>query len=247
MKNNPQTRRLTEDERGEIIAKRLSNSRNDYQRSEKMIRRYKVQDTLLFIAANDTLTQHMDFKGKQFKLKDITPDAERGILSEKMSMDFKFEKNGKTYIIYAQEMKIKNYGDFFVLANDKRLVNLLALVNQDRVSKDEIEQELKRYDVCRPEVVKMILDLEKWAFDNFPELKAKVMNDREDNKVGFNYILDVLLENKRIGEAQKETLRLIRNAFDHNNYPRTGVVNVVTLPEIAEEMRDLFGEYARIE
>lgn len=93
-------------------------------------------------------------------------------------------------------MKIKNYGDFFVLANDKRLVNLLALVNQDRVSKDEIEQELKRYDVCRPEVVKMILDLEKWAFDNFPELKAKVMNDREDNKVGFNYILDVLLENK---------------------------------------------------
>lgn len=144
-------------------------------------------------------------------------------------------------------MKIKNYGDFFVLANDKRLVNLLALVNQDRVSKDEIEQELKRYDVCRPEVVKMILDLEKWAFDNFPELKAKVMNDREDNKVGFNYILDVLLENKRIGEAQKETLRLIRNAFDHNNYPRTGVVNVVTLPEIAEEMRDLFGEYARIE
>lgn len=247
MRNNPQTRKLTEDERGEIIAKRLSNSRNDYQKSEKMIRRYKVQDALLFIVANDTLTQYMDFNGKQFKLKDITPDAERGILSEKMSMDFKFEENGKTYIIYAQEMKIKNYGDFFVLANDKRLVNLLALVNQDRVSKDEIEQELKRYDVCRPEVVKMILDLEEWAFDNFPELEAKVMYDREDNKVDFKYILDVLLENKRIGEAQKETLRLIRNAFDHNNYPRPGVVNVVTLPEIAEEMRDLFGEYARIE
>ena len=93
----------------------------------------------------------------------------------------------------------------------------------------------------------MILDLEKWAFDNFPELKDKVMYDREDNKVDFKYILDVLLKGDKIGYEQKEILGKIRNAFDHNNYPRPGVVNVVTLPEIAEEMTDLFGEYARIE
>ena len=240
---SPLSRNLNLQEREAIIAKRIANSRNEYQKNEKVIRRYKVQDALLFLMTCDTLTQFADFKGHQFKLRDIMPDAARGILSETMPIDFKFSKNGTTYIIHADEMKLQNYGDFFVLANDKRLENLLKLVGRQQVEKSELDTELKRYDVCRPEVVRMVFDLEKMAFDNFPELAASVGGNE---KVDFKYILEVLLREGKIDGRQKEILRLIRNSFDHNNYPSTGVVEVVTLPEIADNMKELFGRYAHI-
>lgn len=243
---SPQGRGLNAQERDTIIARRIVNSRNEYQKNEKVIRRYKVQDALLFLMTCDTLTQFADFNGHQFKLRDIMPDAAKGILSEAMPIDFKFTKNGTTYIIHADEMKLKNYGDFFVLANDKRLEKLLKLVGRQRVEKSELDAELKRYDVCRPEVVRMVFDLEKMAFDLFPQLAERVKAGGESGKIGFKDILEVLLKEGKIKERQKEVLRLIRNSFDHNNYPSSGVVEVVTLPDIANNMKELFGQYAHV-
>lgn len=241
IKSNRLTRNASTDEVNSILDKRLSNSRNEYQKNEKIIRRYKVQDALLFLLAKKSLTEMADFDGNKFKLKEIMPDTEKGILSEIMPMTFTFEKGGERYTITSEGMKLKNYGDFFVLANDKRLCKLLKIVGSNSVSKEDIMEEFKKYDQCRPEIASIVFNLEKWAFDTYPELSAKV--DREE-QVDFKFILNVLLNKKNINNEQSYILRKIRNAFDHNNYPDKGLVEIKALPEIAMSIKKTFGEYA---
>lgn len=234
IKSNRLMRNASTDEVNSILDKRLSNSRNEYQKNEKIIRRYKVQDALLFLLAKKSLTEMADFDGNKFKLKEIMPDTEKGILSEIMPMTFTFEKGGERYTITSEGMKLKNYGDFFVLANDKRLCKLLKIVGSNSVSKEDIMEEFKKYDQCRPEIASIVFNLEKWAFDTYPELSAKV--DREE-QVDFKFILNVLLNKKNINNEQSYILRKIRNAFDHNNYPDKGLVEIKALPEIAMSIK----------
>ena len=241
IKSNRLMRNASTDEVNSILDKRLSNSRNEYQKNEKIIRRYKVQDALLFLLAKKSLTEMADFDGNKFKLKEIMPDTEKGILSEIMPMTFTFEKGGERYTITSEGMKLKNYGDFFVLANDKRLCRLLKIVGSNSVSKEDIMEEFKKYDQCRPEIASIVFNLEKWAFDTYPELSAKV--DREE-QVDFKFILNVLLNKKDINNEQSYILRKIRNAFDHNNYPDKGLVEIKALPEIAMSIKKTFDEYA---
>lgn len=250
-------RMMSDDEFEEILKKRLANSRNDYQKSEKIIRRYKVQDALLFLLAKDGLAGMVDFESNDFKLKDIMPDNDRGILSKIVAIDFKLERDGKTYIIHSDGMKIKNYGDFYALAHDKRLTSLLDLValeNKDKntsvtVNKESIEKEFERYDDSRPEVVKLVFDFEKLAYEKYPEMKAypALYHERGEN-FGFSALLSELIERKAMKEDNKEVLRQIRNAFEHNVYPKSekSIVEITVLPEIAVHLVRMFDCNAKI-
>lgn len=235
--------RLSDADFEEILAKRMSGCRNDYQKSEKMIRRYRVQDALLFLMAESMITEHVDFKGKKFKLKDIMPDADKGVLSEIMPMDFVFEKGGKKYTIHSKGMKIKNYGDFFSLAHDKRFVPLLNILSEVAIEKEEVEDEFNNYDTCRPAVVRLVFDFEKLAFEKYPELQQRV--DSGD-RIDFSAILTLLKSNEYLSERDSEVLSQIRNAFEHNAYPkRKEVVKIKTLPEIARHLVELFDQHAK--
>lgn len=236
--------RMSDAEFEDILGKRLSSCRNDYQKSEKMIRRYRVQDALLFLMAESMITEHVDFKGKNFKLKDIMPDAGKGILSEIMPMDFIFyNKYGKRYTIHSNGMKIKNYGDFFVLVNDKRLEPLFNILAEVTIDKEEVEDEFDNYDTCRPTVVKLVFDFEKLAFEKYPELQQRV-DDRD--WIDFSAILNLLKSNEDLSEGDSTVLRQIRNAFEHNAYPnKKEVVKIKTLPEIAKHLVELFGQHAK--
>ena len=228
----------------ELLDRRISAARIDFQKSEKTIRRYKEQDALLFLLARNTLTAEISFDGTKFLLKDIMPDAEKGLLSEIMPMTFTFEKGGRVYTIQSDGMKLKNYGDFFVLVNDRRIGNLLKLVGSDVVSKEQLTDELRRYDQCRPKVVEMVFDLEKWAYDTYSGLQERAVECKNGQ---FKFILDELLADKAISKEHRTVLLIIRNAFDHNNYPENhGVVNITTLPDIAMSLADIFGKYAQI-
>lgn len=224
----------------EILDKRLSNARNEYQKCEKTIRRFKVQDTLLFVLAKKALTNFADYNGERFCLNDITPEGDKGILSQLMPMIFRFEKKGKVYTIKSESMKPKNYGDFFVIANDNRICNLLDLIEDNIVSKEDIDKELQKYDQCRPEMAKLVLDLEKWTYSKSPGLMYK-------EKVQFKDVLDELCKHTNLTERQKFVLSRVRNAFEHNDYPEKGILEITTLPQIAARMKDLFDEYAEVE
>lgn len=232
--------KISSSEFEEILKKRLSNCRNDFQKGEKTIRRYRIQDALLFLMAKDTLTQHLDFAGKEFLLMDIMPDTDKGILSEIMPIDFKFEKNGKTYTIHSAEMKIKNYGDFFSLIHDRRLSTLLPLVTDATIDKTDLEQEFSNYDSCRPVVVKLILDFEKFVYNKFPDMLA--LAKREDH-FDFGKILQELFKREKLSEEDTWVMSQIRNAFNHNSYPKEGVIRINTLPEIAKQLIVLFQDY----
>lgn len=232
--------KISSSEFEEILKKRLSNCRNDFQKGEKTIRRYKVQDALLFLMAKDTLTKHIEFAGKDFLLKDIMPDAETGILSEIMPIDFIFEKNGKTYTIHSDGMKIKNYGDFFSLVHDKRLSTLLPLVKDATIDKAELEQELNNYDDCRPVVVKLILDFEKLIYKKFPDILTMA---KSGEHFDFGRLLEKLESKDTMSKKDTWAIRQIRNAFNHNVYPTEGIIRIKTLPEIAKQLIVLFQDY----
>ena len=232
---------MSRDEAEECADRRLVSSRNEYQKTEKVIRRYKVQDALLFLMAKDVMTKYAEYDGDMFSLKEIMPNSDKGILSVIMPMTFTFEKNGEKITIKSSGMKLKNFGDFFPLANDRRLINLSRLIGTNTISKEDLEEEFKNYDQCRPEMASLILDIEKYAFDMYPQLEKKL--NSTNNKVQFKDILQALKQDSKIDDAKGNVLRLIRNAFEHNNYPDKGVVEISTLPEVARELKAVFEKY----
>ena len=232
---------MSRDEAEECADRRLVSSRNEYQKTEKVIRRYKVQDALLFLMAKDVMTKYAEYDGDMFSLKEIMPNSDKGILSVIMPMTFTFEKNGEKITIKSSGMKLKNFGDFFPLANDRRLINLSRLIGTNTISKEDLEEEFKNYDQCRPEMASLILDIEKYAFDMYPQLEKKL--NSTNNKVQFKDILQALKQDAKIDDAKGNVLRLIRNAFEHNNYPDKGVVEISTLPEVARELKAVFEKY----
>ena len=227
------------------LTKSLANNRNDYQKTEKVIRRYKAQDALLFLMAERWLTTNMEnFAGKKFKLKNIMPDSDNGILSEVMPIDFKFYMNKKWYTFHSDAMKIKNYGDFYTLIHDKRLSSLLELVDSATIEKESIETEFENYDDSRYEVVKLVFDFEKLVYEKYPDMKNYPV---EKDKFDFGDLLEELVTRGKFTKNDTWVLSQIRNAFGHNSYPKTGAVKIKVLPEIAQHLINVFESRAKIE
>lgn len=239
-------RRVSRQEAEENAQRQLVRARHDFQRDERAIRRYKVQDALLFLLAKMELTKTADFEGKKFKLRDIVPDADKGILSEVMPMRFSFERNGQRYTITSEGMKLKNFGDFFPLAADKRLPNLLQLVGSGTVDKEKLTEEFNRYNLYRPKIATLVFDLEKFVYDRFPEAVQYVKDTKAWRGVQFGDVLQILASQNELNPQQSEMLRVIRNAFDHNNYPDVAVVEITTLPEVARALKQCFEHYAQL-
>lgn len=247
---------LDKDEVKEQIKIGIENRKKEYQKTEKVIRRYKVQDALLFMLANETLFRSVKVDKGRYKLKDVMPDGEKGILSEVVPMDFCFEREPRSGnsatrklmgTIHSDNMKIKNYGDFFALAYDKRMETLLPLVGEQCLVKEEVKEEFDKYDDCRPEMISMVFDFEQWAYGTYPELKGLVSNETTKGHL-FSNLLQELLGKGELTDEEKYALVGIRNAFLHNSYPKDGgVVKVRTLPDIAKSLKDVFKEYIRPE
>jgi hypothetical protein len=140
-------------------------------------------------------------------------------------------------------MKLKNYGEFFALANDKRFTSLLKIISAMYVNKEEVEEELCNYDTCRPNIVKLILEFEKVAFEKYPEMRDLVT---ADNHRLFFTILDFVSKKGDIDSKDSLVLSQIRNAFTHNQYPnQKQIVEIRTLPEVAKHLIDLFEQHSK--
>ena len=239
--------RMTKDEAEEKAERSLANARADYQKDEKVIRRYKVQDALLFWLAKDILTEKANFDGTKFRLKEIMPDADRGILSEKMPMSFTFEKDKRRYTIESDSMKLKNYGDFYPLANDRRLPGLVILTGSATLSKENLACELDRYNQCRPKKARLVFEVEKFAFDKCESLVSKF--EENPRSIGFRQILEELERQALIEPKIKPVLKSSRNAFEHNIYPDKDnlddkTIEVLTIPEVARMIKSIFEKYS---
>lgn len=232
------------DEEIAILPDKLRKYRNEYADSEKAIRRYQVQDMLLFLMAKDILTQsmseHTDLKA--YKLRHIG-QGDKDILSLQLPFSIVLEvKTGREdepvrhITITQQDLKLKNYGDFFRFIYDSRIRSLLQQTRLNEIDRTALEEELMHYNQHRIPVFELIHDIEKRIWQLLPDDAA--LHAQEDGvQIDFKYLMRFI----DIKESNKQMVCAIRNAFSHSNYPTDAVVariifDKADIPQVANRL-----------
>lgn len=229
--------------------------------NERAIRRYKTQDMTLFLMAQDLLQEiipdHEQINDRNFMLKKV---CEKGFLSQAVRMEktFDVDINGerKTFTVVQENMSLKNYGEFYRLINDERLLSLLEQLGKcGEISHADLHSELARYDQGRSSVFKVIQDIEKFILETFPELNKPDSNvflveGKNTPKLNnFRSLLGLLeqADCHQFDENEKEMIISIRNAFSHNTYRinlhETMPQEKIELPKVADLIFKLMDNY----
>lgn len=216
--------------------RRLKKYLNEYRENEKCIRRYKVQDMLLFLMAKDILlNEWKDAEIKEYRLKNICSKQEKSILSQEIpfSITLNWEKGEKqiSKVITQEKLKLKNYGDFYKFIYDDRIRTLLPQLKEDinPIGRELLEKELDGYDLNRVTIFQNIHEFEKFVIDKHPELKMQ--------KHQFKDLINI---HGLISEKTNQDLRDVRNAFSHNHYTKCIDISQKELPDIARTITEYF-------
>lgn len=208
--------------------------------TERMFRRYAVQDEVLFLAAKITIRRALGLS-EQYNclLGDIKPQG--GSLLEQTipSITTKHTINTgnkkqkpKQVQILQKNVKLKDFGKVFKLLNDRRIFDLLFNKGNEAVSMTDLCEELERYDRHSVDVFDSVLKYESKITKGYTN--KELMN--ESGQIDFKAIQAF---DKQNTTADKEDLRLIRNAFSHNQYPQYNNEPILfdkDIPEIADEI-----------
>lgn len=197
--------------------------------NERILRRYRVQDMLLYMLACDIIKGEMceDFG---HRLKMIADEQDTAFFDYKMplySTDVTLADGRKCKLIQ-RDIKLKNYGDLYRFIYDTRVRSLLGNSDMAEIECNILDEELTEYDECRPEVFDIILRIEKTIVDNNPQLRGE--------RINFRRVLEVMTEKN---EVEKEILRLVRNGFSHNYYPSIEGVDYKCVPSVAKNIKKL--------
>ena len=231
-----------ENERDAVSGK-LQRLRVEMSENEKKIRQYMVEDILLFHIGVDILTKSMQDTAKidlsQYKLRNLGRD-DNDILSVPMPFAITLQikdkdETRKEVTIHQDDLKLKNYGDFFKFVYDSRIATLLERAKGNEFSREMLDNELNKYDEQRIPLFEVIHDFERRIWDRLPSEKRAV--DRIDFKYLTDYVDFKDLDDRTIVEK-------IRNAFSHNSYPTDMSVKIIyeksDIPEIAPNLFKLF-------
>lgn len=202
---------------------------------ERTLRRYRVQDMLMYLAACDIVNSTKAHLGH--KLNMIADDNNTGFFDyviPRFEIDITL-REGRTCKLTKEKLKLKNYGDFFRFIYDSRVRSLFDFSSITEVEYDLLEQELAGYDECRPQVFETILSIEKEV------VESNLLSP--DDRITFRTVLDAMTGRS---DTEKEVMKLIRNAFSHNSYAirRIEGINYNKLPEVATSLKDLL-EYMK--
>lgn len=220
-------------------SERLTRLIKQMKDTETLLKRFKVQDMLLFLIA-----KHMLLDGEYYGQDEVQFRAVESIqlhdlkdgqaLSQKIRMRIQVQtKNGYQKAIVKDEIKMKDYGRFYQILNDRRLPSLLDLVQGNVVDYDLIEQEFSGYDKVHPKILEYVFDYEK----HYTEDTGNPINPKDPSFAGM------VKEDDRFNDAQKESLKEIRNSFAHSSYPKRRVIQELCqakLPQKAERISDKF-------
>lgn len=243
---------------------RMFNQIND---NERQIRRFMTEDFMMLVMAREILkaknNEDKDFI-TGFQLKNVMDES---LLDKTVDFEWKInikDKNNKVVpkIIEQKNMKIKNYGQFYKFASDRRrLESLLSRLPDTLFNRAEIENELSYYDYSRSEVFRQVYIIESEAYKLKPELMDDVNAQCEwfyyfEEKGGeqkkryvrnsFIRLLEIVAAGKDgiLNETEKCTLQKTRNAFGHNTYDVDldivfkGKEKKRKIPEIAHGIKD---------
>lgn len=218
-------------EEKERISRLLKNMKNN----ETLLKRYKVQDMLLFLMAKKILLADNSDSERcvainRIHLKDI---QEKDVLSQKIKFSVQVQsRKGCNKIISQDDLKLKNYAQFYRFLYDRRLPGLLDLIQAVQISRSSIEEELAGYDKVHPSVLEQVFAYEKEYID------AYGASDLEFPKMVRN--------DSSFDDAEKNTLSRIRNSFAHYSYPKYHEIGSTAqrenLPKKAIAISDTFND-----
>lgn len=187
--------------------------------TERVLRRYKVQDMLLFLMGTsivfplDTQTRRQEHG---LLLRNVLGGNEgEDILSQPVDILTTIRIRQKAYAIKQKGVKVRDYTDVFALLRDTRTCSLLPILPEGPVNADGLRDELKRYDQQRPGVFQDLLVFEKTQYKRNEHLLG-------EGKIDFKRLLGL---GTNLSEEQKNELRAIRNAFSHNSYASPSTVD----------------------
>lgn len=219
----------------------LRNCYNKCTEAERRFRRYAIQDYVLFLSAMSTVKEALGTTALDAKLGDILPDSNKGILETSVTIKrpSPFPIEGESPILVQNNIKIKDSGEVFKIFRDSRLENLLSLHAGQEIDVERIKDELDIYDRSRVAVFDDIFEYER--------IVTKGKSDKElandDGRIDFNSVLRADTTNNQV---TKHTLRLIRNAFGHNSYPRSEAEETKTGTTIKLHAGEITGAAERI-
>ena len=254
---------------------KLMHQLRDLQNSERTIRRYRNEDIMLFEMAKDLiLSGGIVFKNKattdginNFCLQDIVPpamssDDSRSLLEQPIdfSLTIGLCDENRTPIINSKgeqehrtirqdNIKLKNYGDFFAFLYDSRIGGLLAQMPADQTfERASLEDELDNYDRHRIKAFAILQAIERKILKEHPELSDENADNPEfktkDGKAyrnSFSGLLSLceqyLTKEGKLNDVGSGLVD-IRNAFSHNRYTsadnKTIDISTMTLPDVAK-------------
>lgn len=202
--------------------------------TERVIKQYRVQDMLLFLFAKkilvESLGDDLGTAGKLEKMKLMNIDPLFNSLDinlPRFAVDV-VAKSGSKKTIYQENLKFKNYGQFYRFLFDRRLPSLLNLTTENEIERSLLERELESYDRAHLDVLSDVFELEKEYLYNNPNKKT--------SKFRFNEVVSE--------EPNAKELKEIRNSFAHATY--TSNLNEpkkADLPEKATSIRNKLKDF----
>lgn len=252
---------------------KLMHQLRELQHNERDIRRQRNEDMLLFLMAKKQLFAFKGADFDQFRLQDIVPIGDRqsktdNILNQTVDFSVRidlFDDQNKPILgsnkqtiqrtIRQEGLKLKNYGDFNRFLYDSRIGLLLKQLEEPEGGflREDLEKELEKYDNTRPEIFKVLQQIERSIIRDHQDSLC----DENADKEGFSYIDDdgnlkpyrnnffhllTLCDQycKTDGNPNEQAIILseIRNSYSHNRYVKDLCKLIeagkLTLPKVAE-------------
>lgn len=212
----------------EETAAMIKRAFNEFTATEKTLRRYTVQDEVLFMAAMKTIENTIAVKGnnaqshyaqgKEWKLGSIGPRTESVLNTVIPSVKTDVMLNGAVqFTIEQRDVTLMDYGDIYRLLADRRIADLLKYHNGDVVQASDLKKELDAYDNRRVGVFKDIMDYERKVTSGIKNRQLCDSMPKANSKTVDFKVMQLFDDNN--DELTKVELRTIRNAFCHNSYP----------------------------
>lgn len=222
------------------IRKALSGMLTSLKNVETDLKRQKTEDMLLFliaqrilIASNERGNDVVRFDAfSSMKLRDLLSD---NVLSHPIRLSIKVKSHrGINKIIYQDDIKLKNYSQFYRFLSDRRLPTLLDLTYEKNISRKTIEEEFSNYDKVHPYVLQEVFNYESEYLKTLPE-------EEHIDRLKFSDIIN----NDDLLKSHSDLLVEIRNSFAHGHYPNKEKVQIAltsVMPEKAKKVSETFSQ-----
>lgn len=259
-------REQTRQEMHDALLDRMPRLIRNIKNTERILRRYKTQDMVLFLIAKKMFAEIISEQGnevnwKQMRLSKVCNDA---FLRQTLTFRVPVTVGEKTIYVEQGNMSLKNYGEFYRFLTDDRLMSLLDNIvdtikpNDDGdlvIRHTDLMSELAAYDQSRSTIFKLIQEIENMVL----EKNDSVLNNPEDDgfwakkglpkRNNFASLLELIdrINNINLTDDERKLLVAIRNAFSHNSYniDFTHINSIKHLPEVAkgilQHLEDLLG------